>query len=67
MDALLASDRDVDFETIGLDLVILAVYGASELRLAILDVCRVRDEVSRLTGGKQVPFTYGSLSSQVAY
>ena len=28
---------------------------------------RVRDEVLRLTGGRQEPFTYGSLSSQGAY
>ena len=140
VDARLASDRDVEFETVGLDLVMRAVDGASELRLVILDACRdnpfgvsmqragatrsigrglarvepvsqtlvayaakggtvasdgvgrnspyskallsqietpgleldlmfrrVRDEVLRLTGGRQEPFTYGSLSSQGAY
>ena len=140
VDARLASDRDVEFETVGLDLVMRAVDGASELRLVILDACRdnpfavsmqragatssigrglarvepvsqtlvayaakggtvasdgvgrnspcskallnqietpgleldlmfrrVRDEVLRLTGGSQEPFTYGSLSSQGAY
>ena len=140
VDARLASDRDVEFETVGLDLVMRAVDGASELRLVILDSCRdnpfavlmqragatrsigrglarvepvsqtlvayaakggtvasdgvgrnspyskallsqietpgleldlmfrrVRDEVLRLTGGRQEPFTYGSLSSQGAY
>ena len=140
VDARLASDQDVEFETVGLDLVMRAVDGASELRLVILDSCRdnpfavlmqragatrsigrglarvepvsqtlvayaakggtvasdgvgrnspyskallsqietpgleldlmfrrVRDEVLRLTGGRQEPFTYGSLSSQGAY
>ena len=140
VDARLASDRDVEFETIGMDLVMRAVDGASELKLVILDACRdnpfavlmqragatrsigrglarvepvsqtlvayaakggtvasdgvgrnspyskallsqietpgleldlmfrrVRDEVLRLTGGRQEPFTYGSLSSQGAY
>ena len=140
VDARLASDRDVEFETVGLDLVMRAVDGASELKLVILDACRdnpfavlmqragatrsigrglarvepvsqtlvayaakggtvasdgvgrnspyskallsqietpgleldlmfrrVRDEVLRLTGGRQEPFTYGSLSSQGAY
>ena len=40
VDARLASDRDVEFETVGLDLVMRAVDGASELRLVILDSCR---------------------------
>ena len=140
VDARLASDEDVVWETVPLDLVMRALDGASELRLVILDACRdnpfaakmqrsgatrsigrglarvepvsqtlvayaakggtvasdgvgrnspyskallgqietpgleldlmfrrVRDEVLRLTGGSQEPFTYGSLSSQGAY
>ena len=40
VDARLASDQDVEFETVPLDLVMRAVDGASELRLVILDACR---------------------------
>ena len=40
VDAELASDRDVDFEAVSLDLVLHAVKGASEMRLVILDACR---------------------------
>ena len=40
VDAELASDRDVDFEAVSLDLVLHAVEGASEMRLVILDACR---------------------------
>ena len=40
VDARLASDQDVEFETVPLDLVMRALDGASELRLVILDACR---------------------------
>ena len=40
VDARLASDHDVEFETVPLDLVMRALDGASELRLVILDACR---------------------------
>ena len=40
VDARLASDQDVEFETVPLDLVMWALDGASELRLVILDACR---------------------------
>ena len=39
-DARLASDRDVEFEAVPLDLVSRAVEPARELRLIILDACR---------------------------
>ena len=40
VDATLASDRDVDFEAVPLDLVLRSVEGARRLRLVILDACR---------------------------
>ena len=40
VDAKLASDEDVEYETVPLELVSGAVKGASELRLVILDACR---------------------------
>ena len=40
VDARLASDQDVEFEAVPLDLVMRALDGASELRLVILDACR---------------------------
>ena len=140
VDARLLSDRDVEFETVPLELVSRAVERAKGLRLIILDACRenpfapsmqragatraigrglariepsgetlvayaakegtlasdgagrnspysaallghleepglevyqmfrkVRDAVLASTGGRQEPFTYGSLSSQGAY
>ena len=39
-DARLASDRDISFEAVSLDQVLLAVEGAQNLRLVILDACR---------------------------
>ena len=39
-DARLASDRDVAYEAVALDQVLLAVEGARKLRLVILDACR---------------------------
>ena len=140
VDARLASDQDVEFEAVPLELVSRAVERASGLRLVILDACRenpfavqmqragatrsigrglarvepsgetlvayaakggtvasdgagrnspyseallvhleepglevglmfrkVRDAVVRLTGGRQEPFVYGSLSSRGVY
>ena len=140
VDARLLSDRDVEFETVPLDLVARAVEGAAGLRLVILDACRenpfaasmqragatraigrglarvepsgatlvayaakegtvaadgegrnspysrallahleepglevgllfrkVRDAVMTATGGRQEPFTYGSIPSRGAY
>ena len=40
VDARLASDRDVAFESVTLDQVLQTVEGASKLRLVILDACR---------------------------
>ncbi len=40
VDARLASDQDVEFETVPLDLVMRSVGRASGLRLVILDACR---------------------------
>lgn len=40
VDARLASDQDVEFETVSLDLVMRSVARASGLRLIILDACR---------------------------
>ena len=40
VDARLLSDRDVEFETVPLELVSRAVAGAAKLRLVILDACR---------------------------
>jgi tetratricopeptide (TPR) repeat protein len=39
-DARLASDRDIAFETMSLEDVLLTVEGAKKLRLVILDACR---------------------------
>jgi TPR repeat protein len=40
VDAKLATERDVQFETIGLDQVMNSVEGAKKLRLILLDACR---------------------------
>jgi uncharacterized caspase-like protein len=40
IDARLASDRDVAYEAVALDQVLLTVEGARKLRLVILDACR---------------------------
>lgn len=40
VDAQLASDHDVEFETVPLDLVVRSVERASGLRMVILDACR---------------------------
>ena len=40
IDARLVSDRDISFEAVALDQVLLAVEGAQKLRLVILDACR---------------------------
>ena len=40
IDARLASDRDISFEALALDDVLLTVEGAKKMRLAILDACR---------------------------
>ena len=48
VDAKLASDRDVDFEAVSLDLVLHTVEGASELRLVILDACRDNPFLSKM-------------------
>jgi tetratricopeptide (TPR) repeat protein len=40
VDAKLASDRDVSFETVPLDRVMAATAGATGMRLVILDACR---------------------------
>jgi uncharacterized caspase-like protein len=40
VDARLKSDRDIDFEAIGLDQVLGSVDGASKIRIIALDACR---------------------------
>ncbi|WP_293901232.1 caspase family protein [Phenylobacterium sp.] len=40
VDATLASDQDVDFDAIPLDLLLRSVDGATRLKLVILDACR---------------------------
>lgn len=40
VDAKLASDRDVQYEAVGLEQVMSAAEGASKLRLVLLDACR---------------------------
>jgi tetratricopeptide (TPR) repeat protein len=40
VDAILASDRDVQFETIPLDQILSAMDGARKLKLVVLDACR---------------------------
>jgi hypothetical protein len=123
IDAKLASDRDVDDETVSLNRLLDAVEGAKRLRLIVLDACRdnpfiasmkrihssrgiayaakagstaedgdgahspfttalldnlivpgldirlalgrVRDEVMKMTNGRQEPFVYGSLGGAI--
>jgi uncharacterized caspase-like protein len=40
VDAVLAADRDVQFEAVPLDQVLIAVEGAKKLKLVLLDACR---------------------------
>jgi tetratricopeptide (TPR) repeat protein len=40
VDAVLASDRDVQFETVPLDQILSAMDGAKKLKLVVLDACR---------------------------
>ena len=40
IDAALASDQDVEFDTVPLDLLLRSVEGASRMKLVILDACR---------------------------
>jgi tetratricopeptide (TPR) repeat protein len=57
VDAKLASDRDVSFETIALDQVLVAVESARKLRLVILDACRdnpFRHAMSRTVASRTV-------------
>jgi tetratricopeptide (TPR) repeat protein len=48
VDARLASDRDIQFESIALEQVLAAVEGARKLRLVILDACRDNPFLSRM-------------------
>lgn len=48
VDAALASDREVGFQTIPLDLVMLSVEGASRFGLVILDACRNNPFANRM-------------------
>lgn len=57
VDAKLAADRDVPFETIALDQVLLSVEGARKLRLVILDACRdnpFRQTMSRSIASRSI-------------
>jgi tetratricopeptide (TPR) repeat protein len=49
VDAKLASDRDVAFEAVALEQVLLGVEGARKLRLVILDACRDNPFVPKMT------------------
>ena len=40
IDATLASDQDVDFDAVPLDLLLRSVEGASRMKLVVLDACR---------------------------
>ena len=51
VDARLASDRDVEFEAVSLDLVIRTVEHAGKLRLVILDACRDNPFAARMERG----------------
>ena len=48
VDARLASDRDVEYEAVPLELVLRAVERASGLRLVVLDACRDNPFASRM-------------------
>jgi uncharacterized caspase-like protein len=48
VEAKLASDRDIQFESIALDQVLAAVEGARKLRLVILDACRDNPFLNRM-------------------
>jgi tetratricopeptide (TPR) repeat protein len=66
VDAVLAADRDVQFEAVPLDQVLIAVEGAKKLKLVLLDACRdnpfaptmrrtsAPDTVAASTGGAKV-------------
>lgn len=49
VDAEMASDRDVSFEAIPMDLLTEAVAGASQLRLVLLDACRNNPFAAQMT------------------
>src|SRR5579859_6162600 len=57
VDATLASDADIDFEAVPLDLVMHAVGGATKLKIVILDACRnnpFRDAMRRSAGTRGI-------------
>jgi hypothetical protein len=57
VDATLASDADIDFEAVPLDLVMHAVSGATKLKIVILDACRnnpFRDAMRRSAGTRGI-------------
>jgi TPR repeat protein len=56
VDATLAADSDVDFETVPLDLVMRSVDGAKRIKVVILDACRnnpFADAMKRTTGASR--------------
>jgi uncharacterized caspase-like protein len=57
VDATLASDADIDFEAVPLDLVMHSVGGATKLKVVILDACRnnpFRDAMRRSAGTRGI-------------
>jgi hypothetical protein len=57
VDATLASDADIDFEAVPLDLVMHAVSGATKLKIVVLDACRnnpFRDAMRRSAGTRGI-------------
>jgi uncharacterized caspase-like protein len=57
IDATLASDADIDFEAVPLDLVMHSVVGATKLKIVILDACRnnpFRDAMRRTAGTRGI-------------
>ena len=57
VDATLASDADIDFEAVPLDLVMHSVSGATRLKVVILDACRnnpFRDAMRRSAGTRGI-------------
>jgi Caspase domain len=57
-DARLATDNDVEFEAVPLDLVLHTVEGSKQLRLVLLDACRDNPFVSKMAiasgGGRSI-------------
>ncbi|MEJ1931429.1 caspase family protein [Nostoc sp. NIES-2111] len=74
VDAALRSDRDVDDETVSLDRLLLAIAGARQIRLVILDACRdnpfqprMSQAAVRFSGGRGLARVEPGVATMVAY